>query len=227
MLKAKFVHTKLPLSLKELSSLMIENQFSDDTGKGFILSSSAAERLSGQYIEKINELLILTDPFGNTTEVESVSYYACKYSWVNDSSFLTLIEPPRSLKKFANALHDLTGLGLVLSETNLELKSWLQRIEERVDQLTITKVAVSGIKASDFSLAKLSIMGSKDVRESMSKMLNDRFHILDSVVFTAEFDGLDFRCELSKTGSFKVFSINTQRVISILKESLDSSSSYH
>ena len=94
MLRAKFVQTQLPLELKELSSRMNRNQFNEEIGKGFVISSSNLNRLTGQYIEKFSQTSLVTDPFGNTTEVNSIAYFVCKFNWVFGSSLLTLIEPP-------------------------------------------------------------------------------------------------------------------------------------
>ena len=136
---------------------------------------------------------------------------------------MTLIDPPRSIKKFVNSLHNLTGLGLVVAETNINLASWLQRIESASESVTINKISTSGIKSSDYSSARLSIVGSKDVREPISKMLEDRSYVIDNASFYATFDGLDFRCEISKTGSMKIVSINSERTLTLLKDSLENS----
>ena len=78
--------------------------------------------------------------------------------------------------------------------------------------MTINKISTSGIKSSDYSSARLSIVGSKDVREPISKMLEDRSYVIDNASFYATFDGLDFRCEISKTGSMKIVSIILYRI---------------
>ena len=178
-------------------------------------------RIASLYIEKFSQTSLVTDPFGNTTEVNSIAYFVCKFNWVFGSSLLTLIEPPRSIKKFVNALHDLTGLGLVVSEATVNIGSWLSRIEDATQLMTITKINTSGITSSDYSTARLSIVGSKDVRGPINEMLKDRDYIIDGASFFATSDGLDFRCEISKTGSMKIASINAERTLALLRESLE------
>lgn len=220
MLRSKFVHSELPVTLKNLASLLVSKQFSDETGAGFLLSSSTESKLIGQYVEKYNQVSIVVDPFGNETEVESIGYYTCKFGLEATSDYMMIIEPPRSLKKFTNALHELTGLGLVISEGNIDLSDWIKNIEELADSFTVKKVATSGIKSSDYSSAKLSITGSRDVRETLLAMLENKRHLVEYVTFEANFEGLQAKCELSRTGSCKLITQNSDQILLMLKKSL-------
>lgn len=220
MLKAKWVYTELPISLKELSHLLAERKYSDISGSGFLLSTSTESKLTGKYIERVIQKTIVTDPFGDTIEAESVGYYICQFNWVADSDFMLVIEPPRSLRKFINSLHDLTGLGLVISEANINLAEWVSQIEQKADEFSMKRISTSGIKSSEYSTAKLSIAGTKDVRHALSEMLANKRYLIDSIRFEAEFDGLGVKSELTKSGACKLISANTSTILTTLRESL-------
>ena len=60
----KWLTIKWPSSLSDISKKMLDNQYNDETGRGFLLSSSGKNEVTGRYIEKILQKSLTTDPFG-------------------------------------------------------------------------------------------------------------------------------------------------------------------
>lgn len=221
MIKIKWLFYELPLSLVELSNLMKENQYSEGSSSGFLLSLATQNKLAGKYIEKIVQKSIVQDPFGEVTEMETTSYYICRFNLDSKSKHLYISEPPRSLRKFTNKLHKLTGLGLVLSEININPSEWVNEIEEKSQKFKITQISCCGIRASKDSVAKLAITGSNDVRYDFSKLIADKRYMMESIKFEAEFDNLPVKGELTRTGSCKIRSPNVPVILEGLRISLE------
>ncbi|MGI2159757.1 hypothetical protein [Shewanella baltica] len=223
MIKAKWLYSELPIPLGELSKLMKEHQYTESSGSGFLLTASTSTKLVGKYIEKVILKNVVEDPFGGISEVESINYYTCHFNWSAESSFMYISEPPRSLRKFSNKLHGLTGLGLVLSELNVAPERWLGLIEEEADNLRILQISSYGIRTSLNSTAKITVSGTADVREAFAELVSDKRYLTDSIKFEAEFEGMTVKGELTKSGVCKLNSPNLNFILEKLRSSLEKS----
>ncbi|EMI4223255.1 MULTISPECIES: hypothetical protein [Vibrio harveyi group] len=224
MIKAKWLYSKLPLSLRQLSKLMKEEQYSDASGCGFLLSTSTDSKLVGKYIEKMTLKTVVEDPFGNISEVETVSYYTCHFNWSSESNYMFVLEPPRSLRKFINRIHNLTGFGIVFSEVNVSPQLWLELIEREADLVRVFQISASGIKAASDASASFVVTGKSDVKKAFFDLIGDKRYLVDSVKFEAYFDEITIKGELTKFGVSRVKSTNSTFVLEKLRESLAQSS---
>jgi hypothetical protein len=214
MVKAKWLFSELPLSLDLVTTLLLSEQYTDDKGEGFLLSSSGKQFLSGRYIEKIIGKSIITDPFGNQSEQETVTYYTCKFSWQNGSKLLCIIEPPRSLRKFLAKLHSLLGLGVVIADITIDPLKWLQQIENQLGITTITHISSFGIHTPVGGLAKISVSGKKDIRADFEELISTRRHKIENVKFELKYSNdIQALVELTKTGSCKLKSYNHNEIL--------------
>lgn len=220
MMKAKWLYSELPISLRELSILMKKYQYTDSSGSGFLLSASTATKLVGKYIEKVILKNVVEDPFGGISEVESINYYTCQFNWSAESHFMYISEPPRSLRKFSNKLHGMTGLGLVLSELNVAPERWLEHLEDEADNVRILQISSYGIRTSMNSTAKITVSGSDDVREAFAELVFDKRYLTDSIKFEAEFEGMTVKGELTKSGVCRLNSPNLSFILEKLRNSL-------
>ncbi|ELH4807165.1 hypothetical protein Q9X96_000135 [Vibrio vulnificus] len=224
MIKAKWLYSELPVSLRQLGKLMKENQYSDDSGSGFLLSTSTDSKLIGKYIEKTALKTVVEDPFGNVAEMETISYYTCHFNWTSESNYMYVLEPPRSLRKFINKVRNLVGLGVIVSEVNVSPKLWLELIEKEADFVRIFQISTCGIKASNDASANVVVTGKGDVKAAFFDLVGDRRYLVDSVKFEASFDELSIKGELTKTGACRIKSPNANFVLDKLRESLAHSS---
>ncbi|RZG17396.1 hypothetical protein EXT47_02775 [Pseudoalteromonas sp. CO342X] len=223
MIKAKWLYSELPIPIGLLAKKMKENQYSENLGNGYLLSASTSTKLVGKYIERIIQKTVIEDPFGGTAEVESISYYTCHFNWHSDSNYLVILDPPRSLRKFINKLHEITGLGLVISELNISLEKWLTLIEESATDVKLLQISSYGIRTSQNSTAKVSVTGTKDVKEAFSSLVRDKRYLVDSIKFEACFDSLIVSGEITKTGVCRLKTSNSTFTLDILRESLEKS----
>lgn len=224
MIKAKWLYSELPLTLIELARLMKEQQYSEEIGLGFLLSVSTASKLSGKYIEKQIQRSVVEDPFGEIMETESVSYYTCQFNWSSNSKYMYITNPPRSLRKFLNKLHDMTGLGLVLSEVNVVPERWVSYLERSSDSLKVTQLSSYGIRVSQGATAKITVNGIKDIRDDFTTIISDKRYLIDSIKFKAEFGSLELLCELTRLGVCRLRSGNVNFVLDKLREALERAS---
>lgn len=214
MVKAKWLYSELPLSLDQITTLLLAEQYSDDKGEGFLLSSSGKQFLSGRYIEKTIGRSIVIDPFGNQSEQETVAYYTCKFSWQNGSKLLCITEPPRSLRKFLAKLHSLLGLGVVIADITIDPLEWLQKIESQLGITTITHISSFGIHTPVGGLAKISVSGKKDIRTDFDELISNRRHKVENVKFNLIYNNdIKASVELTRAGNCKLKSYNHNEIL--------------
>ncbi|OOE87115.1 hypothetical protein BZG73_02640 [Salinivibrio siamensis] len=221
MIKAKWLYSELPLNLIELSRLMKEQQYSEEAGLGFLLSVSTSSKLSGKYVERQVQRSVVENPFGEVTEVESVNYYTCQFNWISDSKYMYITNPPRSLRKFLNKLHDIIGLGLVLSEVNVAPEQWVSYLEHSTDSLKVTRLSSYGIRVSHGATAKVTVNGVKDIRRDFTTIIADKRYLIDSAKFKAEFGSLELLCEFTRLGVCRLKTANVSFVLDKVREALE------
>lgn len=202
MLTVRWLKIIIPITLRVLSEKMLSNQYTDDSGKGFLLSSTISNRVSGKYIEKIINKSTVIDPFGNETESVTTDYYVLNFTF-DDSNYLEIKNPPRSMKKFISNLRDLVGLGLEVSEVSIDPLEWVNNIENSMFPVVVKHISASGIVVPKNALAKISISGEKDIRDEFDSMIGSKHRKIDSIKFISSYDDRQVTAELTNTGAIK------------------------
>jgi len=221
MVKARWLYSKIPIPLSQLSKLMIDSQYDDISGKGFLISAATSTKIVGKYVEKVVQKSLLEDPFGEISELSSVTYYTCQFSLEHRSNLLLIKNPPRTLRKFLNQLHQMTGFGLVVSEIEVDPELWIRAIGKACNSLHILQINSSGIRASQTSSAKISITGTKDVRASFEKMISDKRYMVESMKFEAMFGELEVKGEILRNGTCKFKTANSDLILEKLRRALE------
>jgi|GEM_PF-1951584 len=201
----RWLKVKWPLQLVEISKLLLSNQYNEDKGRGFILSSSGKKLISGKYIEKIVEPTVIIDPFGNETKTQLITFYVSKFSFDSSSSLMELESPPRSIRKLIVGLHSVIGLGMELSDIKVDPLDWLKEIEALQSPVLVRHISSSGITLSKNGIAKISVSGNKDIRDEFHKLVGTKTRAIDAVKFSGIFNRCQIGAEVSKTGTIKYY----------------------
>lgn len=221
MIKAKWLYSELPVSLVELSRLLLNEQYNEEKGSGFILSRSDNAQLEGKYIERSESISTTTDPFGNESEQLVVNYYMCKFSMIAESQLMCVIDPPRSLRKFITKLHNILGLGFILSDIIVNPLDWADSVAKRVGKITVTHISSSGIRTGHGGLAKISVSSKKDSREDFNDMVDNRRHSIDTVKFELKNEeSQNITCEMTRFAIFKVKGYGGSELVQKLRRCL-------
>lgn len=204
MKKIRWLKAEWPLSISEISKALLAHQYNDTTGHGFLLSTADQFNIAGSYIEKITNISVVTDPFGNQIESIDVTYYTSKFYIDSSSNVLELIDPPRSIRKLLNKFHNILGIGLELSEIKVDPLIWLHLIEEVYGQLLVQNISSSGITVSPNGLARVSVAGKKDIRREFGQLTGNKFCIIDKIKASGTIENCNVSIELSKNGATQI-----------------------
>jgi hypothetical protein len=228
MIRAKWLYSELPVSLDVLSKKMLQAQYSENTNQGFLLSKSTKTELAGRYIEKVVDTKQIEDPFGETTVIQTVEFYVCRFVWTNNSKLLCILDPPKSIRKFVNKLHDMIGFGLVISELNIDPLETILQLEKQSFSITLKKISSFGIKTGVDNLAKISVSGTKDVRKDFFELVKEKYYRLDLIKFVM----LDEQkqdlatCEMTKSGLCKLLTDRPSFILAQLRVALEDSKAF-
>ncbi len=199
----RWLKVRWPLSIIEVSKRLLSNQYDEDKGRGFILTSSGNHRVSGKFVEKITKPTIIVDPFGNETESQTIVYYVSKFSFNSSSELMELESPPRSIRKLISELHSVVGLGMELSDIIVDPLVWLHELEALHSLLLVRHISSSQITVPINGLAKISVSGRKDIRDDFARLIGERSRVIDLVKFSGVFRECNIIAETSKSGTIK------------------------
>ncbi len=200
----RWLNATFPSTFSNITKGLLANQYTDLKGRGFLLSSSGGRKISGKYIEKTVDKIVVIDPFGEETESSSITYYISKFTIENSSNILELDSPPRSLRKYTSELHRIIGLGLELSDIQVDPLIWLENIEKLLSPVTVKSISASGIMVPKDGLGKVSVSGVKDIRSAFNKLIGDKKRNIDSVKFFGVINDCHISAELIKTGTVRI-----------------------
>jgi len=200
----RWLNVSFPTTLSSITKGFLANQYTDSKGRGFLLSSSGSRKISGKYIEKTVDKMVVIDPFGKETESSSITYYISKFTIENASNILELDSPPRSLRKYISELHQIIGLGLELSDIQVDPLVWLENIEKLLSPVIVKSISASGIMVPKDGLGKVSVSGKKDIRNEFNKLIGNKKRNIDSIKFFGVINNCHISAELIKTGTVRV-----------------------
>lgn len=203
MKKVRWLYSDWGLPLSELSSKMLGFQYDEERTLGYILSKSTNKLIIGKFIEKKVLPVKVVDPFGNIKTNSRTIYNITNFIIKDDLVGLELINPPRGIKPFINNLHKITGLGLVISEIDIDPLKWLEDIENS-HKCTVNSILASGIKEEKNGIAKISMSGINDIRNEFSTFIGNRDHNIDSVKLSLVLDNEVYKLELYKNSVSKI-----------------------
>ena len=174
MKKVKWIVLNNRFTLAETIDKLNKDPFTESKGKGFIFEKIRDGFCQGRFVEKIITEDKIGSLYGDTTTVERIDYRSTTFSI--DSKFLPIISitnPPRTLKPFAQAIVKNIGLGVSLEEIEISPFDWFETLSKNLS-LTVTQLDISQVKVADFALAKMQINSSHDLKQYFMKELRDK-----------------------------------------------------
>lgn len=189
------------MPLIEVSKRLLSNQYNENVGRGFILTSSGKHRVSGKFVEKLTEPTLIVDPFGNEIESHITTYYVSRFSFDSSSALMELESPPRSIRKLISELHSIVGLGFELSDVKVNPLVWLQELEALHSPVLVRHISSSEIFVPKNGLAKISVSGEKDIRDEFARLVGEKAHVIDLVKFSGVFNQCNISAKISKSGT--------------------------
>ncbi|HBR2076827.1 TPA: hypothetical protein L9M72_000423 [Klebsiella quasipneumoniae subsp. quasipneumoniae] len=174
MKKVKWIVLNNRFTLDETIEKLKKDPYTEEKGKGFIFEKIRDDFLQGRFVEKIITEEKVGSLYGETTTIERIDYRNTSFSIASQFlPIIAIINPPRTLKPFAQAIVKNIGLGVSLEEIEVNPFDWFEPLSQNLS-LTITQLDISQVKVAEFALAKMQINSSHDLKQYFLKELKDK-----------------------------------------------------
>ncbi len=223
MKKVKWIILNSHFTLEEMTEKLSKDPFTEDKGKGFVFEKIRDGICTGRFIEKVIIQDKIGSLYGEVTTLERVDYRSTNFSF--ESKFLPIISihnPPRTLKPFAQAIVRNIGLGVSIEEMEVDPFKWYQLLLDNLS-LTINQLDVSQVKVAEFALAKMQINSSHDLKKYFLEHLQPKELKLERLTASIHDPNHQGKLKLSRNGLAHIESKGETALIGLLQSCLISS----
>ncbi|NRF49942.1 hypothetical protein HRF68_20235 [Pseudomonas stutzeri] len=152
--------------------------FFDDINPGFELREINKLSICARYIEKLEALDVVEDPFGGTEEIRSVRYVYFDFEISELSkgvSLVKLIRPPVSLKGFVKLIIKAFNNEAYLDKVKFVLADIYDAlsISSEVDRIIVNKIVASRVPIGLKSTARLEVVSDENALSEFRSVYPD------------------------------------------------------
>ncbi|MGM9489610.1 hypothetical protein [Ideonella sp. YS5] len=171
--KSKWLYFDGARSQRALISALRQCAFDADSGRGFEVIYRSGDRLRSKFIERIATREAVTDPFGFTTEFETVRYATTVFDlhMVINLPYQYVLEvglPPRSLRPLIAALESALDQ-VTVKEADLALLHVFGELKKSSPAAKVTRIKASQLRLTAESEAKVELVSIKDAHKDFVK----------------------------------------------------------
>ncbi|MEI9650614.1 hypothetical protein V5037_03030 [Enterobacter ludwigii] len=220
MKKVKWIVLNNRYNLDETIDKLNKDPYTEEKGKGFIFEKIRDGFCKGRFVEKIITEDKVGSLYGDITTIERIDYRNTSFSI--DSQFLPIItisNPPRTLKPFAQAIVKNMGLGVGLEEIEVNPFNWFEPLSKKLS-MAVTQLDISQVKVAEFALAKMQINSSHDLKKYyLTELINkdSRLERLTSSIADPNYQG---KLKLFRNGMAHIETKGEAGLIDLLQHSL-------
>lgn len=207
----------------KLSSVFHAKAYSRDTKSGFSLSAVRGDLVEGVFTERIDYTEKLTDPLGNEISIPRVEFRRTEFRIATSTPQLEFKNPPRSINSFLNIIAGALDFEIAIEPAECPPLKWALALASNNN-----RAEIFGFRSSQFSLSNeikafVSVVGTRDVRGSLTALLGKRQAEAASVICGWTSEAGDWRIELRSGGIARVIKSPTDKAATGLRKALSSS----
>ena len=219
MKRIRWLAASWPLSIRQLAQKIRGDILTPDKMSGFLVTRIRETSIDARFIEKIVLEEVLTDPFGNETIFERVSYLETAFLFSNEFPEVELVNPPRSIGAFSSRIVQICNFEAAWSNLKVDVLVWADRIQKEVGQrVVIDRIHVRDVIFDEVMNFEAMLSGTRDVRPSMASLLGGRQHTLDKVHFSMQVGGSTVRVQLTSDATMQApIAISDELILAIRK----------
>jgi hypothetical protein len=188
--------------LRKLADGMLAAKFDEETGFGFILGDVRKEKITGRFVRKETITRSITDPQGESQNIEFFDFSTIRFILSTSSPSLELENPPRRLSEFMTALGDMLDNKISIVPVEASCRRWLEALAKTECSVRCTKLVMGSIHLSDTVAVKATFSGTRDVQKEAIIFLKGRKSELEVIAGELETGGESARFKISMSGVF-------------------------
>jgi hypothetical protein len=204
--KIKWVRAEFGVSLNALAEKMKKVPFdaSEEEAEGFRIQERGSGFLYGQFIQKQTFIDQIFLPTGDAYEERRSDISIAEFRLsAKDELNLELVNPPRRIQPFFNALAELTAQEFSYRSTDVNVLAWIDEIERRLGAVSVLSMDCNGVQLSSTVIGRFAFKGTSDVRAEYAKTLRRRSCVIESARCEVRSNEGTSGFELFRTGAVK------------------------
>lgn len=204
MAKIKLVKLEVDGNLLAIAAALRHQKYSDDRGWGFNFLERTSQTISAYYIEKFVSKETIKDPFGDTSEIETIRYTNILFQLSHAISapsemVLEVASPPRSIRTLIQALSYCSDR-IFASDVNIPLLSVYKELSKQSREARIVRIRATKVPISINSIAKVEISSSNDAYVDYLNAFEDTEKFIDKIEIDKPYGPSSGTLELSRSG---------------------------
>jgi len=221
MKRFKYLCAEWPVSIPMLAERLRANPFSDEAGDGFTLERVRNSVIEGRHFEKVVVNESVSDPFGNESTFELVTYRDISFRLSRTYPQIELRNPPRSIRGFVNRLAEVMQFKVAVESLAVDPLLWADGIKN-AGQVSgyVQTIDISGVAVEAEVTARFGLVGKRDVLSAASKLVAKRAHTVDRLCMRIASPLGEHSVILTATGSVRADDNVPEDVLSLVRDSL-------
>lgn len=201
---ARWAAAEWPVSMRTLGARLKNVPFTTASLDGFSVDRVRDDYLDATYIEKIVTRDLVTDPFGKEELVQRITYKRSSFSLYSDFPNLEIKSVDRSNRDLINRILEICNFKLSLKILDINPIKWIECLNPFLDEpSTIDSLQISDLDVMPGVTAKALLRGTKDVREALDHLTQNKKYSLYRVQAKVSIDSRRATIQLSSKGSAK------------------------
>jgi hypothetical protein len=188
--------------LQKLADGMLAAKFDEATGFGFILGDVRKEKLTGRFVRKETITRSITDPQGDSKNVQFVDFSTTRFTISTNKPNLELVNPPRRLSEFLTALGDMLDNKIAIVSVEAACRCWLEALVKAGCSVRSSRLVTGSIAISDTVAVKATFSGTRDVQKEALTFLKGRKSDPVEIAGELELVGQTAKFKISSNGIF-------------------------
>lgn len=205
-------------SIKGVASNMERLAFGAKSVGGFLVDHIRGGTVRGRYVEKRLFKEVVQNPLGGEVEYERIQYDVSGFILSSSGPGLLLIDPARSLSHLLTNLAKAADFDASISDLDVDLSAWINCIVTSSDFL-VSSLVCSSISLRSGALAKMHVVGERDVRADMEKLLAGRKATIEKASLRFESEQ-DIQVEMRRTATVKFSESYERMLLPVFQDSL-------
>jgi hypothetical protein len=202
--KSKWLYFDGAHSQRSLISALRQYTFDVDAGRGFDVIYLSGNRLRLKFIERIATIESITDPFGVTSEFETIRYATTVLDLhlVTGLPYKYVLEvgsPPRSLRPLIIALESVLDQ-VTIKEVDLALLHVFGELKKSWPTAKVARLKASQLRLTTDSEAKVELVSIKDAHRDFVKAFGSAVAKIDKLKIENAFGSVKGHAEIARNG---------------------------
>lgn len=178
----RWLQAEWPVPIRVISKRIKNMSFGESASHGFIVDRVRDDYIDARYVERVEYIDTVTDPFGSELSFPRVEFRQSSFHISADSSCLELINPPRSAQGLLNRLSELTDFDVAILGLSVDVLAWADAFQDVLGiSLLIDSLQIGSLEIESGITARAIIKGERDVKNVSLAFIKSRKHVIEKM----------------------------------------------